>query len=551
MHCNKNGIEHTRYTIKNLISHGKYVLLIMLMIFFSCVVFAAPQYTMDFNAMYNTTGGFDYQPVMGSCLTCHASGSVQNSYARDYRNTGHDFYAIELLDSDGDGFDNITEINGGSFPGDPNSLPAPSPGDPPPPSPVDTSAPLVTGILVPDAFYALTVPVQSFTAQDDTRVTGYLLTESPAVPSLTDPGWQPTAPTTFTFLSFGANSLYAWARDEAGNISQALMRSVNIEVYSPAADAGGVYACGAGDLVVLDGSASTDNGGGTITYSWSQSGGTTVTLSDADAVQPSFIAPDVGPGGEVLTFELVVTNSGGLQSTDACLVEVTPLTTMPWEGLPGIVSMDTCTGKTVGISVDGNAGILSMTDLNPVDIPDSQQKPMNMTYGLIDIRLSVDPGATATVTIHLPNPVPDGYHWYKYYNNTAQWEDYCCTNAIGAMGAVFNAARDQVTLTLTDGGIGDDDTMADGIISDPSGLGITAATGTPADPDQQANPGVSPEVSSGGGGGCFVSSTGARGSDIWTIPGIIMIPAAILALFLTITALILPLVKRSKTGANG
>jgi hypothetical protein len=53
-----------------------------------------------------------------------------------------------------------------------------------------------------------------------------------------------------------------------------------------------------------------------------------------------------------------------------------------------------------------------------------------------------------------------------------------------------------VTLSLTDGGIGDDDGVADGIIRDPSGLGL-AADNTSAASD--------------GGGGCFIA-TAAYGS---------------------------------------
>jgi hypothetical protein len=40
-------------------------------------------------------------------------------------------------------------------------------------------------------------------------------------------------------------------------------------------------------------------------------------------------------------------------------------------------------------------------------------------------------------------------------------------------GAVFNTAHDQVTLTLVDGDVGDDDGVANGTIEDPSGLGAS------------------------------------------------------------------------------
>ncbi|MFO7556314.1 MAG: hypothetical protein R6W88_14010 [Desulfobacterales bacterium] len=45
---------------------------------------------------------------------------------------------------------------------------------------------------------------------------------------------------------------------------------------------------------------------------WTQAGGTGVTLSDPTSFQPTFKAPDVGPEGAVLTFDLTVTDTGGL-----------------------------------------------------------------------------------------------------------------------------------------------------------------------------------------------------------------------------------------------
>ena len=59
-------------------------------------------------------------------------------------------------------------------------------------------------------------------------MTGYILTESSSTPSLNDSHWVTTAPTTYTFQSQGSKTLYAWARDAAGNISSSLSASVSI-----------------------------------------------------------------------------------------------------------------------------------------------------------------------------------------------------------------------------------------------------------------------------------------------------------------------------------
>ncbi|MBW1754383.1 MAG: hypothetical protein JRJ46_15165, partial [Deltaproteobacteria bacterium] len=76
--------------------------------------------------------------------------------------------------------------------------------------------------------------------------------------------------------------------------------------------------------------------------------------------------------------------------------------------------------------------------------------------------------------------------WFKY-NETGGWYDF-------SNYAVFNADRDQVTLTLVDGDPDtDDDGVANGVIKDPSGLGTAGTAG------------------GGGGGGCFIA-TAAYGS---------------------------------------
>ncbi len=71
----------------------------------------------------------------------------------------------------------------------------------------------------------------------------------------------------------------------------------------------------------MDGSNSTDPDG-TLSYEWVQISGTTVTLSDPLGVQSTFTTPDVESSGTVLTFQLTVTDNGGLESTDTCSVNI-------------------------------------------------------------------------------------------------------------------------------------------------------------------------------------------------------------------------------------
>jgi hypothetical protein len=90
----------------------------------------------------------------------------------------------------------------------------------------------------------------------------------------------------------------------------------------PLADAGADQETMAGAEVVLDGSRSMDPDGLKLNYQWRQTFGQPVVLSDATAVAPRFTVPAQGFDGESLTFELTVTDSGGLQGVDVCDVHI-------------------------------------------------------------------------------------------------------------------------------------------------------------------------------------------------------------------------------------
>jgi len=92
----------------------------------------------------------------------------------------------------------------------------------------------------------------------------------------------------------------------------------------PIADAGDDQNVVSGALVSLNGSNSYDFDDGIASYVWKQVNDPSIKLSP-DRLKPeeaTFFAPVVGPNGESFTFELTVTDFGGLPSSDTCTVFV-------------------------------------------------------------------------------------------------------------------------------------------------------------------------------------------------------------------------------------
>jgi hypothetical protein len=90
----------------------------------------------------------------------------------------------------------------------------------------------------------------------------------------------------------------------------------------PMADAGPVQSVNEGITVTLNGLNSTDPDDGIASYYWQQTGGAPVVLLDPWAPETTFTAPDVNPEGESLSFQLTITDNGGLKSSDECIVNV-------------------------------------------------------------------------------------------------------------------------------------------------------------------------------------------------------------------------------------
>jgi LmbE family N-acetylglucosaminyl deacetylase len=105
-----------------------------------------------------------------------------------------------------------------------------------------------------------------------------------------------------------------------------------IEVYGiqntggnlqPLSNAGADQVVNAGDQVQLDGSASYDPNGDSITYQWVQTSGVPVQLSSSTSVSPTFTAPSNLTQDQTLTFQLTVSDGQLTSSPDSVAITVT------------------------------------------------------------------------------------------------------------------------------------------------------------------------------------------------------------------------------------
>ena len=122
----------------------------------------------------------------------------------------------------------------------------------------------------------------------------------------------------------GVSFIFELTVTDFGGLKASDTTTVNVRFVNdpPTADAGPNQNVGEKTTVTLDGSNSTDPDDGIESYLWKQVAGPSVSLSDPEAVQPTFLAPEVEPDGVSFIFELTVTDFGGLKASDTAIVNV-------------------------------------------------------------------------------------------------------------------------------------------------------------------------------------------------------------------------------------
>jgi len=153
-------------------------------------------------------------------------------------------------------------------------------------------------------------------------------------PDTPNPTFTPTVTGTYTFNLTVSDG---WGGSSVDYVD------VVVANRPPIADAGPDSIVAKKNLVALDGAGSSDPDGDTLTFSWTQLSGPTVTLSNADTATPSFIPPTRGS----YLFQLEVDDGDGGNSADT--VQVTATNADPIADAGPDISMR----KTLVVTLDG------------------------------------------------------------------------------------------------------------------------------------------------------------------------------------------------------
>jgi len=172
------------------------------------------------------------------------------------------------------------------------------------------------------------------------------------------------------------------------------------------------------------------------------------------------------------------------EQTDLCCVNVQE----------GVGQMAICAPADSGV-----ARITAMESTDLASIGGASTLPYELPLGLVSFRLELEEtGGIARVHVHFSEPAPQAARWVKY-DTVNGWQDY-------SAHAVFANDRRSAEIEIEDGGFGDVDGVANGIVIDPSGFAVATGNSVPETDDARSLTTVSPSSSGGGGGGggCFI-----------------------------------------------
>ncbi len=166
--------------------------------------------------------------------------------------------------------------------------------------------------------------------------------------------------------------------------------------------------------------------------------------------------PPDGLGDTLLPY----TSSGGITNGGDHHPLIRPYT-------PPGTPVETATGSGTAYVATDAGTIEDIVAIDEATLPAGGKPDLVFPHGFFSFNITgLTPGQTVVVTITLPDNVPVGTEYWKYHASEGGWIRI-------PMGS--DDGDDVITITLVDGGLGDDDGTADGVIVDQGGPGIPGA----------------------------------------------------------------------------
>jgi hypothetical protein len=144
------------------------------------------------------------------------------------------------------------------------------------------------------------------------------------------------------------------------------------------------------------------------------------------------------------------------------------IVTAHYQAIPASASVQTATG-TGTATFNSSAGYIEdLTAISETTLPITGKPSIIFPHGFFSFKVKgLSNGQTITITITLPSNAPVGTQFWKYQNGRG-WYQIPISDDDG---------DNIIIIMLTDGGIGDADGTANGVIVDPGGPGIPLPVG--------------------------------------------------------------------------
>ena len=242
----------------------------------------------------------------------------------------------------------------------------------------------------------------------------------------------------------------------SANVTNVAVSCANVPTYTIGGSVSGLVTGRSVGLLNNGGDALTVNANGGFSFATALASGASYAVTVGTQ-----------PAGQVCT---VNNGSGTVASANVTNVAVS---------CGNMISGPTSTGTGTGTATLTGGGAACGFNAGSAFVGTPAAPPAGVTFphGFFGFTASSCPAANGAVTVTLTYPaaIPPGAQYYKYGKEAGNTTDHYYTIPATISG-------NQVTFTITDGLLGDNDLAANGTITDPGAIGIAGAAGPAVTP---------------------------------------------------------------------